>query len=99
VGLVEEAYINAVLTEELFQFQLPAANTVGVAACQPHGFTGALLGRAAMLSQEKNNGLEDGSGASVPCREGSGRGEQTACQLYAGRCRKVVEEVGDPLEW
>jgi hypothetical protein len=39
VGLVEEAYINAVLTEELFQFQLPAANTVGVPACQPQGFT------------------------------------------------------------
>jgi hypothetical protein len=60
---------------------------------------GVPLGRAAMLSQEKNNGFEDGSRASVTYREGRGRGEQTACQLYAGRGGKVVEEVGDPHEW
>jgi hypothetical protein len=52
-----------------------------------------------MLSQEKNYGLEYGSRASVPCREGRGRGKQTTCQLYAGRGGKVVEEVGGPLEW
>jgi hypothetical protein len=52
-----------------------------------------------MLSQEKNNRFEDGSRASDACREGRGRGEQTACQLYACRGVKVVEEVGDPLEW
>jgi hypothetical protein len=51
-----------------------------------------------MHSQEKNNGLKDGSRASVPCREGRGRGEQTTCQLYAVRGGKVVEEVGHHLE-
>jgi hypothetical protein len=35
VGLIEDANINAVLTEELFQFQLPAAKTVSVPAGQP----------------------------------------------------------------
>jgi hypothetical protein len=31
---------------------------------------GVVLGRAAMLSQEKSNGFEDGSRAIVPCWEG-----------------------------
>jgi hypothetical protein len=35
--LVEEANVNAVLTEELFQLQLPAANTASVPAGQPQG--------------------------------------------------------------
>jgi hypothetical protein len=39
VGLVEEAYINAVLTEELFHFQLPVSNTINVPAGQPQVFT------------------------------------------------------------
>jgi hypothetical protein len=30
VRLVQEADINAVLTEEVFQFQLPAANIISV---------------------------------------------------------------------
>jgi hypothetical protein len=52
VGLFQEANINAVLTEELFQFQLPAAITVSIPAGQPHGFSRVLLGRAGVLSQE-----------------------------------------------
>jgi hypothetical protein len=36
--LVQEANNNAVLTEELFQFQLPAVSTIIVSISQPQGF-------------------------------------------------------------
>jgi hypothetical protein len=52
-----------------------------------------------MLSQEKDDGFEDGSQASARCWKELGHGEQMACQLYAGRGGKIVEEVDDPLEW
>jgi hypothetical protein len=35
VGLVEEANVNAVLTEELLEFQLPPANIVTLPEGQP----------------------------------------------------------------
>jgi hypothetical protein len=31
--------------------------------------------------------------------EGVGRGEKTTCKLNAGLSEKVLEEIGDPLEW
>jgi hypothetical protein len=37
--LVQEADINAVLTDELFQLQLFAANTISVTTRQPQGFS------------------------------------------------------------
>jgi hypothetical protein len=36
---------------------------------------------------------------SFPVWEGGGRGEKTGCQLNAGFIVKVLEEIGDPLEW
>jgi hypothetical protein len=56
------------------------------------------LGRTAILGYEEDGGFENNSRTSFPCREGGGRGEKTACQLYAGLNRKVLQEIGDPLE-
>jgi hypothetical protein len=54
VRLVQEAYVDAVLAEEIICFQLPAANTVGVPISQWKGFCPvALLGRAVILSCKK----------------------------------------------
>jgi hypothetical protein len=35
----QETYINSVLTEEVSQFQLPAANTISISAGQPPRFS------------------------------------------------------------
>jgi hypothetical protein len=50
VRLVQEADVNAVLTEELFQFHLSAANSVSVPLSQPQAFPPfVLLGCADIL--------------------------------------------------
>jgi len=38
VGLGQEAYVDPILPEEVIQFQLPAADTIGVPVGQPQGF-------------------------------------------------------------
>jgi hypothetical protein len=50
VRLGQQAYIDAMLSEEVIQFLLPATDTVSIAASQPQGF-GPLIrvGRAAIL--------------------------------------------------
>jgi hypothetical protein len=69
--LVPEANVNAVLTEELFHFQLPAANIISVPVSK--AFPPFVLGRTAILGYEHNDGFKDISRASFPCWEGGGR--------------------------
>jgi hypothetical protein len=47
VRLVQEANINAVLTEELFHFQLPATNTITGPISQPQCLSPVRLSEAA----------------------------------------------------
>jgi hypothetical protein len=98
VCLVQEANINAMLTEELFQFQLPAANTIGVPKCKPQGFNQFVLGHTAILGYEEDDGSEDSSQASFRCWERGGRGEKTARQLCAGLSREILQEITNPPE-
>jgi hypothetical protein len=46
----QQAYIDAMLAEELIQFLLPAADTVSIPANQPQGFVHLVrVGRAAII--------------------------------------------------
>jgi len=39
MGVGEQVYVNPVLSEEMIQFLLPAADTVDIPAGQPQGFS------------------------------------------------------------
>jgi hypothetical protein len=64
------ANINAVLIEELLQFQLPAVNTVSFQGGQPLGFTPGSPRPRRHTKPRKNVGFEDDSRASVRYWEG-----------------------------
>jgi hypothetical protein len=93
VRLVQEANINAVLTEELFQVRLPAANTISVSTSQPQGFSPACP-RPHRLGYEEDDGFEETARASFPYWQGGGRGEKAARQLG----REILQKVSNPFD-
>lgn len=66
--LVQEANFNAVLTEEVFQFQIPSAISIGIQRSQPQAFLSVVLGRVSILRYEHNDGFKDRS-ESPPSRK------------------------------
>jgi len=58
-----------------------------------------LLGRAAILGYEEDDGLEDSARASCPCGEGRDRRQEPMNQLHTWVERKVIEETRITLEW
>jgi hypothetical protein len=78
----QETYIDSVLTEEIFQFQLPAAKTIKFPAGQPQSFsTFVLLGRAAIFAYDEEN-FQGGPSASPPPPHK--RGWEQLCSLQWG---------------
>jgi hypothetical protein len=99
VRLVQEAYVDAMLSGELIQFQLPAANPVGVPISESQGFSPfAVLGRAIVQSYKEDNGFWVSSLANCGGWEGRAHCEKIASQLNAGLGGKVIKESNNPLE-
>jgi hypothetical protein len=55
----KDTYINSVLTEEVIQFQPPAANSITIPAGQQQGFHSVLPGRAAKLDYAVDGQFQD----------------------------------------
>jgi hypothetical protein len=99
VRLVQEAYVDAMLSGELIQFQLPAANPVDVPISESQGFSPfAVLGRAIIQSYKEDNGFWVSSFANCGGWEGRVHCEKIAGQLSAGLGGKVMKEINYPLE-
>lgn len=75
-----EANIDAVLTEELLQFQFPNdANTIGIPESQPQGLYPYVIGRTAIFCCEEDDSFKDSSGADFPCwKEGGCEAAETS---------------------
>jgi hypothetical protein len=90
--LFQEANINAVLTEELVQFQNPALQQ---ASRKP--FPPFLVRCTEILSDKKDSGFEDSSRASFPYWKCRGHGEKAVRELFGGRLtgRSTMPSSGD----
>jgi hypothetical protein len=69
--LVQEANINAVLTEELL------CTPYAVQYANRKALNPFVLGRSVILSYEQDDGFEESSRPSFPCWKGGGRGVST----------------------
>jgi hypothetical protein len=61
MDLLDQGNINAVLTNELLQFQLPATKIVSIPGGQPQGFPCIVLNRTVILTREFDNSFKDAS--------------------------------------
>jgi hypothetical protein len=69
----------------MFEFKLPAANTISIPAGQPQNFaTFVILGRASVLSYEEDNDFEDETRGSHPRREDGWSCEEPMLPLHRG---------------
>jgi hypothetical protein len=76
----------------MFQFQLSAANTIGIPAGQPQSFRHVrLLDRAAIFGYKEANDFEDCPRTGRPSREGGGRCEEPTRELHTTVDRKGIE--------
>jgi len=67
-------------------------------AFQQASLTFVPLGRAVILGYEEYNNFEDCLWAGFSCWECWSYYEMTACQLYTGHAREVVEEISNSLQ-
>jgi len=91
VGLSQQAYADPVLSEEMIQFVLPAAESVSIQAGQPQGFSPYIPSRPFYLFgfTEKYD-FEYTPRASWPTWEGWDGCEKPASELYISIKREVV---------
>jgi len=84
----------------MLQFKLPAAHSVRIPVGKAQGFSPfVLLGRAAILGHEEDDGLQGNPRAGCPCGEGGDGREKPTNQLHTCLVAKVIEEIRNFLEW
>jgi hypothetical protein len=78
VRLAQDANMNSVLTEEIFEFQHSGAKIIRFTTSQPQDFSPSVLGRTAIFIYEDVNGCADSWRASSPYSERGGCGQKKA---------------------